>query len=110
MRDEPRDQGSESERDFRVTMMYDPSHHVTDLDAAERFFEDVFGRPSTPLASMMRQAPPRDGYPTDYSTFTPLNGVLCESRSIRASPRTGRCPRWRMMTRRGSKVLTPHGP
>jgi catechol 2,3-dioxygenase-like lactoylglutathione lyase family enzyme len=73
------DETTAVERGFRVTMMYHPSHHVTDLTAAERFFEDVFGRASTPLASMMRDAPPRDGYPTDYSTFTPIQDVLFDT-------------------------------
>ena len=40
--------------DFRVTMMYHPSHHVLDLDEAESWFEQVFGRPSTSLASLRR--------------------------------------------------------
>lgn len=66
-------------RDFRVTMMYHPSHHVPDLAHAERWFEQVFGRPSTPLASMSRNAPSRDGYPTDYSTFTPISDVLFDT-------------------------------
>jgi hypothetical protein len=66
-------------RDFRVTMMYHPSHHVPDLSAAEQFFEEVFGRPSTSLASMARGAPPRPGYPNDYSTFTPISDVLFDT-------------------------------
>lgn len=66
-------------RDFRVTMMYHPSHHVPDLADAEHFFERVFGCPSTPLASMSRSAPPREGYPTDYSTFTPISDVLFDT-------------------------------
>jgi hypothetical protein len=64
---------------FRVTMMYHPSHHVPDLNEAERFFAQVFGRASTPLATMMREASPRDGYPTDYSTFTPIRDVLFDT-------------------------------
>ena len=66
-------------RDFRVTMMYHPSHHVPDLGDAERWFEQVFGRPSTSLASMSRNAAPREGYPTDYSTFTPISDVLFDT-------------------------------
>ena len=65
--------------DFRFTMMYHPSHHVPDLAEAEQWFERVFGCASTPLASMMRQAPPRNGYPTDYSTFTPIRDVLFDT-------------------------------
>jgi hypothetical protein len=66
-------------RGFRVAMMYHPSHHVPDLDGAERWFEQVFGRPSTPLASLSRNAPAREGYPTDYSTFTPISDVLFDT-------------------------------
>lgn len=69
----------DDERDFRVTMMYHPSHHVPDLDEAEGWFERVFGRSSTPLASMSRGAPPRPGYPNDYSTFTPISDVLFDT-------------------------------
>src|ERR1019366_8112345 len=69
----------DDERDFRVTMMYHPSHHVPDLDEAESWFERVFGRSSTPLASMSRGAPPRPGYPNDYSTFTPISDVLFDT-------------------------------
>jgi catechol 2,3-dioxygenase-like lactoylglutathione lyase family enzyme len=62
--------------DFRVTRLYHPSHHVTDLRAAEAWFERVFGRTSRPMAEMMRNQPVSEGYPTDYSTFTPINDVL----------------------------------
>ncbi len=66
-------------RDFRVTMMYHPSHHVPDLGEAERWFARVFARPSTGLASLSRGAPPRPGYPNDYSTFTPISDVLFDT-------------------------------
>lgn len=71
--------GEETARDFRATMMYHPSHHVPDLDEAERWFGRVFGCPSTSLASMSRDRPPRPGYPTDYSTFTPIRDVLFDT-------------------------------
>lgn len=71
---------------FRVTMMFHPSHHVPDLAETERWFERVFGRPSTNIAISMRQAsereglpPPREDYPTDYSTFTQVRDVLFDS-------------------------------
>jgi hypothetical protein len=60
-------------------MMYHPSHHVPDLVAAERWFQKVFGRTSTRLASMTKDAPPRPGYPRDYSTFTPVSDVLFDT-------------------------------
>jgi hypothetical protein len=66
-------------RGFRATMMYHPSHHVPDLAEAESWFARVFGRPSTRLASMSRGAPPRPGYPNDYSTFTPISDVLFDT-------------------------------
>lgn len=62
--------------DFRLTMMYHPSHHVTDLEAGERFFERVFGRPSSPMALMAAGLASNPDYPTDYSTFTPINDIL----------------------------------
>lgn len=75
------DRSEEGDRrdDFRVTMMYHPSHHVPDLDQAERWFADVFGRPSTNLAELRRGAPPRPGYPNDYSTFTFIGDVLFDT-------------------------------
>lgn len=60
-------------------MMYHPSHHVPSLPEAEVWFERVFGRPSTRLATMMKDAPPREGYPRDYSTFTPIQDVLFDT-------------------------------
>jgi hypothetical protein len=66
-------------RDFRFTMMYHPSHHVPDLAEAEVWFARVFGRPSTSLASVSRGAPPRPGYPNDYSTFTSISDVLFDT-------------------------------
>jgi hypothetical protein len=72
-------ESSERVPGFRVKMMYHPSHHVFDLDETERWFERVFGRPSTSLASMRRGSPPRPGYPSDYSTFTPIADVLFDS-------------------------------
>jgi hypothetical protein len=71
--------GEGTERDYRVTMMYHPSHHVPDLVEAEEWFARVFGRPSTSLASMSRGAPPRPGYPNDYSIFTPISDVLFDT-------------------------------
>jgi hypothetical protein len=71
---------------FRVTMMFHPSHHAPDLAEAERWFEEAFGRQSTNIATSMRQVspsedlpPPRDDYPTDYSTFTPIRDVLFDT-------------------------------
>lgn len=61
---------------FRVTRLYHPSHHVTSLAEGEAWFERVFGRSSRPMAEMTRGAPASPGYPTDYSTFTPISDVL----------------------------------
>jgi hypothetical protein len=71
--------GPQVERGFELKMMFHPSHRVPDLGEAERFFERVFGCPSTPMATMMRSAPPREGYPTDYSTFTPIRDVFFDT-------------------------------
>ncbi|MEW2397259.1 hypothetical protein [Streptomyces sp. NPDC046862] len=65
-----------SDGGFRVTRLYHPSHHVTDLEESEAWFQRVFGRPSRPMAEMTRNAPASEGYPTDYSTFTPISDVL----------------------------------
>ncbi|MEV7086177.1 VOC family protein [Streptomyces sp. NPDC093085] len=64
---------------FRVAMMYHPSHHVTDLDAAERWFARVFGRSSTNLSATLRGAPTPPGRRMDYSLFTPINDVLFDT-------------------------------
>ncbi|MFJ8927520.1 hypothetical protein ACIRLA_13180 [Streptomyces sp. NPDC102364] len=64
---------------FRMTRLYHPSHHVTDLREAEDWFERVFGRRSHPMAEMTKNAPASKGYPTDYSTFTPINDVLFDT-------------------------------
>jgi catechol 2,3-dioxygenase-like lactoylglutathione lyase family enzyme len=63
----------------RVAMLYHPSHHVPDLAEAEQWFERVFGRPSRSLASISRDAPPREGHPVDYSTFTMISDVLFDT-------------------------------
>lgn len=68
-----------SDTPFRVTRLYHPSHHVTDLGEAEEWFERVFGRASRPLAEMTKSAPASAGYPTNYSTFTPINDVLFDT-------------------------------
>jgi catechol 2,3-dioxygenase-like lactoylglutathione lyase family enzyme len=70
--------GGASERGFRATMLYHPSHQVQDLAEAEDFFERVFGRKSTAMATIMRDAPPSD-YPRDYCTFTPINDLLFDT-------------------------------
>lgn len=64
---------------FHVTRLYHPSHHVTDLREAEAWFERVFGRQSRSIAEMTRNAPASEGYPTDYSIFTPISDVLFDT-------------------------------
>lgn len=66
-------------RDFRVKMMFHPSHHVTDLAETEAWFMRVFGRPSTSHESLHSNGPRRPGFPIDYSTFTPISDVLMDS-------------------------------
>jgi hypothetical protein len=70
---------AEDRSDVRVVMMYHPSHHVPDLEEAERWFREVFGRPSTNLASTRRGSPPNPDYPSDYSTFTAISDVLFDT-------------------------------
>ncbi|WP_084611814.1 VOC family protein [Tomitella biformata] len=64
-------------RDFRVLMMHRPIIHVVDLDEAADFYARVFGRPSTPLASVRK--PPRPNHAIDYSTFTAVSDVLIDN-------------------------------
>ncbi|MBY8861022.1 hypothetical protein K7711_31415 [Nocardia sp. CA2R105] len=68
-----------SDHEFQVTRLYHPSHHVPSLSEAEAWFERVFGRKSRPMAEMTRDAPASPGYPTNYSTFTPINDVLFDT-------------------------------
>lgn len=68
-----------SDQDFHVTLLYHPSHHVTDLGEADAFFQRVFGRATRPMAEMNRDTPPSSGYPTNYSQFTPINDVLFDT-------------------------------
>lgn len=65
-------------RDHRALMVFRPTLHVVDLDEAEDFYLRVFGRPSTPLTSVMK-TPPRPNHATDYSTFTAVSDVLIDS-------------------------------
>jgi catechol 2,3-dioxygenase-like lactoylglutathione lyase family enzyme len=71
----------EGKRAFSVPMMFHPSLDVFDLDAAERWYERVFGSKSIPLASLSAKlpAPPETGYPPNYSTFTPIADVLFDT-------------------------------
>jgi catechol 2,3-dioxygenase-like lactoylglutathione lyase family enzyme len=65
---------------FTIPMLFHPSHRVLDLDATERFFADVFGRPSTSMAELMRRwKAVRPDYPTDYCTFTPISDVFFDA-------------------------------
>lgn len=70
------------DQDFSITMMFHPSHDVADLDEAERWYERVFGAPSTPLSSvnqLAEGAKPDRAYPRNYSTFTPIRDVLFDT-------------------------------
>jgi catechol 2,3-dioxygenase-like lactoylglutathione lyase family enzyme len=65
---------------FSIPMMFHPSHRVLDLDATERFFAAVFGRPSTSMAELMRRwKAVRPDYPSDYCTFTPISDVFFDA-------------------------------
>ncbi len=68
-----------TEGGFRLTMMYHPSHHVSDLSEMEEFFQRVFGRRSRPMAEMYGDRPRNPDYPSDYSTFTPIADVLFDT-------------------------------
>lgn len=66
------------ERDYRLTRLYHPSHHTPALRDTEEWFLRVFGRSSRPLSEIYPNGS-SNGYPTDYSTFTPINDVLFDS-------------------------------
>lgn len=79
-----------------VDRLYHPTHYVTDLEEAERFFARVFGRPSIPLADHQdtRLAPPTEGYPRDYSIFTPIADVYFDCVDPqRYKPRSASAPK-----------------
>jgi catechol 2,3-dioxygenase-like lactoylglutathione lyase family enzyme len=67
---------------FTVDTLFHPSHRVSDLAEARRFFKEVFGRDSIDigsiLADMLADAPPNEGanYPGDYSLYTPIGDVF----------------------------------
>jgi hypothetical protein len=63
---------------FRVTKMYHPSHHAPDLGEVEDWFERVLGAASRNIREQWGSSPP-PGYPTDYSTFTPIADVLFDT-------------------------------
>lgn len=66
------------DRGFRLTRLYHPSHHTHDLSDTEDWFLRVFDRPSHPLSEIYPNGS-SNGYPTDYSTFTPIGDVLFDS-------------------------------
>jgi catechol 2,3-dioxygenase-like lactoylglutathione lyase family enzyme len=68
---------SSAERPWHVDRMYHPSHRVPDLDQAEKFFGEVFGRSTVSLDTVqrLRGAPPVPGYPNDYSFFLLIGDV-----------------------------------
>lgn len=72
-------ESGDRKHDYRVTMMYHPSHHVLDLGDAELWFERVFGRTSTSIIAVLGEAPAGSGRRNDYSTFTPINDVLFDT-------------------------------
>ncbi len=71
-------QGSRPAGDFRVPMMFHPSHDVFDLDDAERFYERLFGCTSRRSLASMQSEPDR-GYPRGYATFTLISDVLLDT-------------------------------
>jgi hypothetical protein len=56
--------------------MWHPTHLVADLDACEKFFQDVFNLESIPVEANL---PPKEecpGYPRDYSILTMIREVM----------------------------------
>jgi hypothetical protein len=75
----PGDVAGAEERSVRVAMMHHPSHHVLDLGATERWFERVFRRPSTPIATILSGSSVPPDFPLDYSAYTFIADVLFDS-------------------------------
>ncbi|MBR7834435.1 hypothetical protein KDL01_14265 [Actinospica durhamensis] len=69
---------TDSERPYRVRMLYHPAIHVPSLEEAEDFFARVFGRTSTNFSVVMPN-PPAPGHSVGYSTFTSIADVLIDS-------------------------------
>jgi catechol 2,3-dioxygenase-like lactoylglutathione lyase family enzyme len=64
---------------FRLVLMHHPSHHVPDLDEAERWFERVFHRSSTSIGNVLSRLTVRSDWPLDYSIYTPISDVFFDS-------------------------------
>jgi hypothetical protein len=63
---------------FQITRMYHPSFHAPDLTEVEAWFERVFGAKSTNISETFKGRE-TGGYPTTYSTFTPIADVLMDT-------------------------------
>ena len=61
---------------YKVVRNLHPSHKVTDLHAAEKFFLEVFGCESIPIRNYLPPKEDAPNYPRDYSILTPIADVL----------------------------------
>ncbi|KAK4934949.1 hypothetical protein LTR10_023915 [Elasticomyces elasticus] len=62
---------------FKIIKLYHPSHRVPSLEAADEFFQRVFGIPSVWRSSLFSKPDPRyPTYPTDYCIFTSIADVF----------------------------------
>lgn len=61
---------------YKVIRNFHPSHKVTDLQAAETFFSEVFGCDSIPISNYLPSKESAPNYPRDYSILTPISDVL----------------------------------
>ena len=67
-------------RSYSVCRLYHPSHRVTSLEEAEKFFSEVFGRESVSRISIYKKPDPQyASYPIDYCTFTYIAEVFFDS-------------------------------
>jgi hypothetical protein len=70
---------------YSVRRMHHPSLRVPDLGEAERFFAEIFMRPSVSQSSIIAEkirqgiVDPRSSRPKDYCTFTLIADVLMDS-------------------------------
>ncbi|KIM94676.1 hypothetical protein OIDMADRAFT_60453 [Oidiodendron maius Zn] len=61
---------------YQIDYMWHPTHKSNDIVAAEKFFKDVFDRPSLPVEVCLPPTELSPGYPRDYSILTPIQEVM----------------------------------
>jgi catechol 2,3-dioxygenase-like lactoylglutathione lyase family enzyme len=69
-----------ADRKFQVSITHHPGHFVPDLDEAERFFDQVFRRPSISIDEVLaRVAYVNPDFPHTYAAYTLIGDVFFDS-------------------------------